>query len=64
MIQKTGVPSSKPKYNPVIDSVKYCEGKVKKGSSRTMKNETKLPTRNYGTSNSVVMCILHNEPTS
>lgn len=49
MILKKGEPSSKSKYNPVIDSVKYCEGKVKKGSSRTMKNETKLPTRNYGT---------------
>ena len=27
---KPGGPPSKPKYYPVTDSVKYCEGKVKR----------------------------------
>ena len=27
---KLGGPPSKPKYYPVTDSVKYCEGKVKR----------------------------------
>ena len=27
---KTGGPPSKPKYSPMTDSVKYCEGKVKR----------------------------------
>jgi hypothetical protein len=64
MIWKIGEPSSKPKYNPVIDSEKYREGKVKKGLNKTMKNETKLLTRNYSILNNVIMCILHNAPTS